>query len=131
VPALAERHRLLGRPHRTAPAGVHGVLRAGCDNEQPPSISRRASRALLLPIAGSGNLAFADAVEAAAIPMMTSAPLPFSAERLQLRSIKRALAALPTKGDVGFFGQKGLWYRMMTEEYAPIKMRVSTRPVRS
>ena len=89
------------------------------------------SRALLLPVAGSGAVAFADPAKAASIPMMTAAPLPFSADCLQLRSIKRALAALPENSDIGSPGQKGRWYRMQTEEYHPIKMRVSTRPVTS
>lgn len=89
------------------------------------------SRALLLPVAGSGALAFTDPAKAAAIPMMTAAPLPFSADCLQLRSIKRALVALPENSDSGSPGQKGPWYRMQNEEYHPIKMRVSTRPVKS
>lgn len=89
------------------------------------------SRALLLPVAGSGAVAFADPAKAASIPMMTAAPLPFSADCLQLRSIKRALAALPENSDIGSPGQKGRWYRMQNEEYHPVKMRVSTRPVTS
>ena len=54
---------------------------------------------LLLPWAGKGALALpADLGKAASLPV-TAAPLPFSAECLQLREIKRALAALPVNCD--------------------------------
>jgi hypothetical protein len=82
---------------------------------------------VLLPVAGKGALALpADLGKAAALPV-TAAPMPFSADCLQLREIKRALAALPLNSG----GAKGPWYRLMTEEYAPVQQRLCARPVRS
>jgi|KBSSwiStaDraftv2_1062776.scaffolds.fasta_scaffold60724_4 hypothetical protein len=81
---------------------------------------------LLLPLAGKGALALpADLGKAAALPV-TAAPLTFSAECLQLREIKRALAALPLDIQGG-----PRWRRMMTEEYAPVKQSLCARRVRS
>jgi len=55
---------------------------------------------------------------------VTAAPLPFSPECLQLREIKRALAALPNVHD-------GRWGRMIVGEYRPAGDRLCARPVRS
>jgi hypothetical protein len=79
---------------------------------------------LLLPWAGKGALALPVGLgEAAQLPV-TAAPLPFSAECLHLREIKRALAALPNVYD-------GRWGRMMASEYRPASERLRARPVRS
>jgi hypothetical protein len=81
---------------------------------------------LLLPVAGKGALALpADLGKAAALPV-TAAPLTFSAECLQLREIKRALAPLPLDINGG-----PRWRRLMTEEYAPIEQSLCARRVRS
>ena len=88
---------------------------------------------LLLPWAGKGALAFpADLGKAASLPV-TAASLPFSAECLQLREIKRALAALPVNCDInrGLPGAKAPWYETMTNEYCPKEARLVRRPVRS
>jgi hypothetical protein len=88
---------------------------------------------LLLPFAGKGALALpADLGKAASLPV-TAAPLPFSAECLQLREIKRALAALPANCDIdlGLPGAKAPWYETMQNEYLPIEARLARRPVRS
>jgi hypothetical protein len=88
---------------------------------------------LLLPWSGKGALALpADLGKAAALPV-TAAPLMFSPECLQLREIKRALAALPVNCDNlgGFPGAKTPWYDTMTNEYGPTETRLVRRPVRS
>jgi hypothetical protein len=88
---------------------------------------------LLLPWSGKGALALpADLGKAASLPV-TAAALPFSAECLQLREIKRALAALPANCDLyrGFPGAKAPWYDTMSNEYHPVYARLTRRPVRS
>jgi hypothetical protein len=88
---------------------------------------------LLLPWSGKGALALpADLGKAAALPV-TAAPLMFSPECLQLREIKRALAALPVNCDYlgGFPGAKAPWYDTMKNEYGPMRARLVRRPVRS
>ena len=87
---------------------------------------------LLLPWSGKGALALpADLGKAASLPV-TAAPLPFSPECLQLREIKRALAALPVNCDyLGFPGTKKPWRDTMTNEYRPMEARLTRRPVRS
>ena len=88
---------------------------------------------LLLPWTGKGALALpADLGKAAQLPL-TAAPMPFSPECLQLREIKRALAALPVNCDIdrGLPGARAPWYETMTNEYNPIKERLVARPVRS
>jgi hypothetical protein len=88
---------------------------------------------LLLPWSGKGALALpSDLGKAASLPV-TAAPLPFSAECLQLRDIKRTLAALPANCDLyrGFPGAKAPWYDTMSNEYHPVYARLTRRPVRS
>jgi hypothetical protein len=88
---------------------------------------------LLLPWSGKGALALlADLGKAGSLPV-TAAPLPFSAECLQLREIKRALAALPANCDLygGLPGAKTPWYDTMANEYHPMYARLTRRLVRS
>jgi hypothetical protein len=86
---------------------------------------------LVLPWAGRGALALpADLGQAAHLPL-TAAPMPFSADCLQLRDIKRALAALPNDSDLGHADCKGPWHRMMTHEYRPAERRLYERPVKT
>jgi hypothetical protein len=84
--------------------------------------------AVLLPWDGKGALAFpADLGKAASLPL-TPAPLPLSPECLQLREIKRALAALDQRTCGGV---NGPWHRMMVNEYHPAADRLCARPVRN
>jgi hypothetical protein len=80
-------------------------------------------RALLLPMAGTGAVAFAEPSKAAALSIKDAA-LPFSAECLELRQIKRALAALPRNSNSGMDGP---WYQMRVNEYGPVRDRLVAR----
>ena len=85
---------------------------------------------LLLPWSGKGALALpADLGEAAKLPV-TAAPMPFSAEALHLREIRRAMAAVPVP--TNHPGGPGCpWYEISTKEYLPAETRLARRPVRS
>ena len=87
------------------------------------------ARALILPIAGTGAVSFADPNKAAALPV-TATAMPFSADCLELRRIKRTLAALDHSSG-GPTGIESPWYQIMTNEYHPVKMRRSTRPAKT
>ena len=87
-------------------------------------------RALLLPMTGTAAVSFVDPSKAAALPVK-AVPLPVSPECLELRRIKRALAALPVNCDVGFAGMRGPWHTIRTTEYAPVRDRLVARPVAS
>jgi hypothetical protein len=62
------------------------------------TLGRIVGGGLLLPVAGKGALSFADAAKAAELPVAVS-PLPFSAECLALRSLKRDMLATRLAGD--------------------------------
>jgi hypothetical protein len=98
---------------------------------------------LLLPWAGRGALALTtDLGKAAQLPV-TAAPLPFSADTLRLRDIKRALHALRTNdcrrglrwrfaAEPPYYGDySARWILMKTQEYNPVQERLAARPVRS
>ncbi|HEY7550650.1 MAG TPA: hypothetical protein VH913_14180 [Hyphomicrobiaceae bacterium] len=86
---------------------------------------------LLLPWSGKGALALpADLGAAAALPVKT-APLPFSAEALELRRIRRALRAIYMEPGPGPGGPGTPWYDTIMDEYRPIEQRMAARPVRT
>lgn len=84
---------------------------------------------LLLPIAGKGALSLSDTANAAELPVRLS-PLPFSADTLELRRIKSALAGIRSRDETGI-GTDCPWYRTMTQEHRPTVQRLASRPVTS
>jgi hypothetical protein len=84
-----------------------------------------------LPWSGKGALALPADLGAAAKLPVKSAPLPFSAETVEMRRIKRALYTIRVANQPGTGGPGCPWYETMVHKYRPIERRLTNRPVRT
>ena len=84
------------------------------------------SGSLLLPLGGKGALSLANAAEASNVPV-TAAPLPFSAEALRLRELRRGLRDCYLNQHTLGESYNAAWNQLMCRSYVPLEERIVAR----